>query len=122
MTPTPLRLAARDALALTELHADPDRLRRPVRRRGSDFIDIGWDEAIAESADRLKAVQGAHGRHSVAYYFGNPSGHKAPFILYGPLLMEALGSMQVYSPGTAAAGCPAGRGFRRTQGNWWASA
>ncbi len=88
------------ALALTELHADPDRLRRPVRRRGSDFIDIGWDEAIAESADRLKAVQGAHGRHSVAYYFGNPSGHKAPFILYGPLLMEALGSMQVYSPGT----------------------
>jgi anaerobic selenocysteine-containing dehydrogenase len=88
------------ALALTELQADPDRLRRPVRRQGSDFIEISWEQAIAESADRLKAIQSAHGRHSVAYYFGNPSGHKAPFILYGPLLMEALGSMQVYSPGT----------------------
>jgi anaerobic selenocysteine-containing dehydrogenase len=88
------------ACALTELHADPDRLRRPVRRQGRDFVEIGWDEAIAESADRLKAVQQKNGRNSVAYYFGNPSGHKAPFILYGPLLIETLGSMQVYSPGT----------------------
>jgi len=88
------------AYALTELHADPDRLRRPVRRQGRDFVEIGWDEAIAEAGDRLKSVQEKNGRNSVAYYFGNPSGHKAPFILYGPLLMETLGSMQVYSPGT----------------------
>ena len=88
------------AFALTELQSDPDRLRRPVRRQGRDFVEIGWDEAIAEAADRLKAAQQKNGRNSVAYYFGNPSGHKAPFILYGPLLIETLGSMQVYSPGT----------------------
>jgi len=85
---------------LTQLHADPDRLRRPVRRRGRDWEEIGWEEAINESADRLKAVQRKHGQHSIAYYLGNPSGHKAPFLLYGPLLIKAIGSMQFYTPGT----------------------
>jgi len=85
---------------LTQLHADPDRLRRPVRRRGTDWEEIGWDAAMDEAADRLKAVQKAHGQHSIAYYLGNPSGHKAPFLLYGPLLIKAIGSMQFYTPGT----------------------
>lgn len=86
--------------ALTELHADPDRLRKPLRRKGRDFEEIGWDEAIEEAGDRLRAIQQRHGQHSVAYYFGNPTGHKPPLLLYGPVLMKALGSMQVYSPGT----------------------
>lgn len=85
---------------LTQLHSDPDRLRRPVRRRGTDWEEIGWEEAMDESADRLKAIQKKHGQHSVAYYLGNPSGHKAPFLLYGPLLIKALGTMQFYTPGT----------------------
>ncbi|HET8611377.1 MAG TPA: molybdopterin-dependent oxidoreductase [Sphingomonas sp.] len=85
---------------LIHLHADPDRLRRPIRRRGKDWEEIGWDEAMDESADRLKSIQKKHGRHSIAYYLGNPSGHKAPFLLYGPLLIKAIGSMQFYTPGT----------------------
>jgi anaerobic selenocysteine-containing dehydrogenase len=85
---------------MTELHADPDRLRRPLRRRGKDFEEIGWDQAIAEAGDRLSAIQRAHGANAVGYYFGNPTGHKPPLLLYGGLLIEALGSMQVYSPGT----------------------
>lgn len=86
--------------ALTQLHSDPDRLRRPVRRRGSDWEEIGWEEAMDEAADRLKAIQKKHGANAVAYYLGNPSGHKAPFLLYGPLLIKALGTMQFYTPGT----------------------
>lgn len=85
---------------LLGLHADPDRLRQPVRRRGSDWEEIGWEEAMDEAADRLKAVQQKHGQHSIAYYLGNPSGHKPPFLLYGPLLIKAIGSMQFYTPGT----------------------
>lgn len=34
-----------NAYALTALHDDPDRLRRPLRRKGGDFEEIGWDEA-----------------------------------------------------------------------------
>ncbi|GGC19030.1 molybdopterin-binding oxidoreductase [Novosphingobium marinum] len=88
------------AYALTQLHSDPDRLRKPLRRKGRDFEEISFEEAIAEAGDRLRAIQQKHGQHSVAYYFGNPTGHKPPLLLYGPVLMKALGSMQVYSPGT----------------------
>jgi len=86
--------------ALTQLHADPDRLRKPLRRKGRDFEEISFEEAIAEAGDRLKAVQQKHGQHSVAYYLGNPSGHKPPLLLYGPLLVKALGTKQFYTPGT----------------------
>lgn len=85
---------------LTELHSDPDRLRRPLLRRGKDYEEIGWEEAMDIAAGRLAEIQKKHGQHSVAYYFGNPTGHKPPLLLYGRVLMQALGSMQVYSPGT----------------------
>ena len=88
------------AYGLTELHSDPDRLRRPIRRRGRDWEEIGWEEAMDISAERLKAIQKRHGPDSIAYYLGNPSGHKAPFLLYGPLLIKALGTRQFYTPGT----------------------
>nr|WP_087573276.1 molybdopterin-dependent oxidoreductase [Sphingomonas sp. CDS-1] len=85
---------------LTQLHSDPDRLRRPIRRRGKDWEEIGWDEAMDEAADRLGALLKTHGPNSIAYYLGNPSGHKAPFLLYGPLLIRALQTNQFYTPGT----------------------
>ena len=31
------------AVALKDLHEDPDRLRRPVRREGASWREIGWD-------------------------------------------------------------------------------
>lgn len=88
------------AYGLTELHADPDRLRQPLRRRGRDFEEIGWEEAMDIAAERLGDLQKKHGANSVAYYFGNPTGHKPPLLLYGSVLIKTLGSMQVYSPGT----------------------
>ena len=63
------------AAALADLYADPDRLRRPVRRVGSEWEEIGWDEALDMAADGLRAVQRRHGNDAVATYFGNPSAH-----------------------------------------------
>jgi anaerobic selenocysteine-containing dehydrogenase len=88
------------AYALPELHSDPDRLQRPLRRKGNDFEEIGWQEALDYAAERLKAIRDQHGPHSIGYYFGNPTGHKGPLLIYGTVLIEALGTMQVYSPGT----------------------
>jgi anaerobic selenocysteine-containing dehydrogenase len=88
------------AYALTELHSDPDRLRMPVRRKGRDFEEIGWDEAFDEAADRLGRIKAEHGPNAIGYYFGNPSGHKGPLLIYGGMLIGALGTSQVYSPGT----------------------
>ena len=88
------------AYGLTALHSDPDRLRKPLRRRGRDFEEIGWEEAFDEAAERLEAIQQKQGRDGVAYYFGNPSGHKGPMLIYSGMLMGALGTRQIYSPGT----------------------
>jgi anaerobic selenocysteine-containing dehydrogenase len=85
------------AVALQDLHDDPDRLRRPLRRQGSDWHEIGWDEALDLAAERLSEVQRAHGLSAVAVYQGNPTVHNYGAILYGQLLQRALGTRSRYS-------------------------
>ena len=63
------------AVALKDLHEDPDRLRTPVRRTPKGWEPIGWDQTYAEVAERLVALRHAHGANSVAVYQGNPSVH-----------------------------------------------
>lgn len=63
------------AVALQDLHEDPDRLRRPQKRVGEQWIEIGWDQALDDIADRLAAIHKTHGANSVAAYLGNPSVH-----------------------------------------------
>ena len=46
-----------------------------MRRVGSEWEEIGWDEALDMAADGLQAVQRRHGNDAVATYFGNPSMH-----------------------------------------------
>lgn len=83
--------------AILDLESDPDRLRRPLRRRGRDFEEIGWDEAINEAGERLAAVQRAHGADAVAAYVGNPNVHHFGHIAYLPPLLKALKSRNVFS-------------------------
>jgi len=85
------------AVALKDLHEDPDRLRRPLRRRGSDWEEIGWDAALDLAAERLLEVQRNHGRHAVAVYQGNPTVHNYGALLYGQMLVRALGTRSRFS-------------------------
>jgi len=54
------------AVALKDLHDDPDRLRTPMIKRGGKHVPVTWDEAFAEIARRLQPLQAQHGRHAVA--------------------------------------------------------
>jgi anaerobic selenocysteine-containing dehydrogenase len=83
--------------ALLDLEADPDRLRRPLRRRGSDWEEIGWDEALAEAGERLAATQRDHGNDAVAAYLGNPNVHHFGHIAYLPPLLRALRTKNLFS-------------------------
>jgi anaerobic selenocysteine-containing dehydrogenase len=85
------------AVALQDLHEDPDRLRHPLRRRGNDWEEISWDEALAEAADRLTAIQKAHGREAVAVYQGNPTVHNHGSSIFGQVLLRSLGTRSRYS-------------------------
>lgn len=63
------------AVALKDIHEDPDRLRTPVRRSAKGWEPIGWEQAYAEVARQLVRLRRAHGANSVAAYQGNPSVH-----------------------------------------------
>ncbi|MFP3907944.1 MAG: molybdopterin-dependent oxidoreductase, partial [Acidimicrobiales bacterium] len=87
------------------LHDDPDRLRRPLIRRGDDpatatWDEVSWDEAFAEVERRLAPIQEQHGRDAVAIYLGNPNVHNLAGGLYAPALARALGTTNVYSAST----------------------
>src|SRR5215813_10907330 len=85
------------AYGLKELHNDPDRLRRPVRRTAGGWQEITWDEAYAEVAARLGAIRAAHGRDAIGMYSGNPMVHDLAF-MYAPVLARALGSRNLFNP------------------------
>ncbi|HYW11132.1 MAG TPA: molybdopterin oxidoreductase family protein [Longimicrobium sp.] len=83
--------------ALADVHADPDRLRQPMRRTPAGWQPVGWDEALDEAAERLQSVQRAHGRDAVAVYQGNPTVHNYGSMLYAPGFVRALGTRSRFS-------------------------
>jgi anaerobic selenocysteine-containing dehydrogenase len=85
------------AVALQDVHQDPDRLRRPLRRRGRDWEEVSWEDALAETAERLAAIQKAHGRESVAVYQGNPTVHNYGSALFGQVFIRSLGTRSRFS-------------------------
>ncbi|MGW0040489.1 molybdopterin-dependent oxidoreductase [Rhodococcus sp. NPDC003348] len=84
------------ATALGDLHHDPERLRRPLRRVGDGFEEIGWDEALALVGRNLRAVRRRHGRDAIAMYLGNPAAHSSS-VVYGMALRVALLTRHFYS-------------------------
>ena len=88
-------------VSLKELHEDPDRLRTPMRKReDGTFEPIGWDEAFALIDEKLGAVLAAGGRDAVAVYLGNPSAHGLSSLVYGRVLLKALGTKNIFSAST----------------------
>ena len=84
------------AAALADIQSDPDRLRRPVKRVGERFVEIGWDEAFELAAKGLRGVQERHGADALATYAGNPSAHSSA-IFATALLRKVLGTKNNYS-------------------------
>jgi len=83
--------------AILDLEEDPDRLRRPLRRQGAGWAEIGWDEAFVEAGERLAAVQREHGADALAAYLGNPVVHHFGHFAYLPALLRQIRSHNIYS-------------------------
>ncbi|MFM2119811.1 MAG: hypothetical protein RL722_1279 [Pseudomonadota bacterium] len=88
------------AVALKDLHEDPDRLRRPLVKRDGVFVEVGWDEAFAAIEADLAGVVARHGRQALAITLGNPIVHKLGLGLAVPRLLKALGTKNVFSAST----------------------
>jgi anaerobic selenocysteine-containing dehydrogenase len=84
-------------VALADLHADPDRLRRPVVKRDDRHVEVSWEEAFAAVEEGLGRVIAEHGRHAVAVYAGNAAAHSLSLMLYLRVFLTALGSHSFYT-------------------------
>lgn len=90
------------AVALKDLHEDPDRLRQPVRKVSDEsgetrWETIDWDEALDRAADGLAASIRDHGVDSVGVYLGNPSVHNYGMLTHQSSLFQYIRTRNRYS-------------------------
>ena len=76
---------------------NPERLKYPLKRVGSRFERISWDQALDEIAGKIKETVQTHGPRSLAYMGGGGQGchFEAAF---GLRFLHGLGSKNHYSP------------------------
>jgi anaerobic selenocysteine-containing dehydrogenase len=89
------------AAALTDLHADPDRLRTPMIRDGSSWREASWEDALDRAAAGLRRVRERHGRDAVAMYYGNPVAHNLGLLTHTLPFARALRTRNIYSASSA---------------------
>lgn len=85
------------ALALEDIHADPDRLRHPLKKTPTGWERIGWDQALDETAETLEKIQHEHGRHAVGMYLGNPNVHNLGSMLVLSSLIKAIRTPNLFT-------------------------
>ncbi len=88
-------------VSLADVHADPDRLRRPVRRVGTGedarWEEMEWDAALDLVADRLAATSREHGRDAIGVYLGNPNAHSLGSATHGTAFVRSLRTRNRFS-------------------------
>lgn len=84
-------------VSMADVYTDPDRLRRPIRRVGDEWVEMGWDEAYDLVADRLAATITEHGRNAVGVYLGNPSAHSLGSATHGTAFVKSLRTRNRFS-------------------------
>ena len=86
------------AIALQDIHADPDRLRQPMRNNGNGgFEPISWDDAFDLLEERFGAIRAQHGDDAVAIYLGNPTVHNSGAMLFQRFVKQALNTKHQFS-------------------------
>ena len=88
-------------IAIADIHHDPDRLRKPVRKNAAgEFEEISWDEAFDLVASRLGAIRAQHGPNAIGFYWGNPTGNNHGALLMLSSFTKALGTRNRFSSGS----------------------
>ena len=79
------------------MHDDEERLNFPMKRVGSTFERISWEQAIAEIGAKVRQLRKEFGPRSVGLYTGNPTFFSFQNILMSSGFIEALHSPNLFA-------------------------
>ena len=85
------------AIALQDLHEDPDRIRSPLKKVGKGWQEVSWQQAISEVSERIAELQSNFGDNGMAVYAGNPNVHNYGSLTHGRVLRKALATKNNFS-------------------------
>jgi len=78
------------------LYQSPDRLRHPLKRVGSGFERVSWEQALAEIGAKARALRAVH-PDSIAMYVGTAAGFGVLHPMFAQGFMDGLGSANLYA-------------------------
>jgi len=85
------------AVGLKDVYEDPNRLKTPIKRTDSGWIEISWEQAFEEVVQGLKRVQEKYGEDAVGVYQGNPNVHNLGSSLFSPNFVRSLKTKNRFS-------------------------
>jgi len=85
------------AFGLQDVHHDPDRLRMPLKRTGSTWEELSWEQAFDEVGQKLRALRKEHGDECVAIYQGNPTVHNVGALTHGQVFFQSIKTPHRYT-------------------------
>ena len=85
------------ATAIADIHNDPDRLRKPVKKVAGEWQEISWEEAIELTATKIVETQKSNGDNAVGFFAGNPGVHNYGNMTHGPLLRKVVRTRNNFS-------------------------
>ena len=85
------------ATALQDLHEDPDRLRKPIKKVNGEWKEIEWKEAFDLFETKIKSIQKKFGKDALGIYQGNPNVHNIGSMLFGIPFARSLKTKYKYS-------------------------
>jgi len=97
------------ATGLQDIHTDPDRLRKPLKRVRKDastkspddeWVEVEWEDALEYAAQQLASIQREFGRDAVGSYCGRSTAHNIGCLLSVAALRQIVGSKNVYTGST----------------------
>lgn len=89
------------AYAMKEIYEDPERLKKPIRKRADgSWEEMEWEAAMELAASRLLEIKEKHGANANGFYIGNPTGHNVGGQLYIPPFLTGMGTERSFSAAT----------------------
>lgn len=82
------------------LYDSPDRVRFPMKRVGSEWQRVSWEQAIGEIGAKVKQLVGVQSADAIAMYVGTAAGFSILHPIFAQGFMTGLGARGMYSSAT----------------------